>query len=56
VSSNIEDNSHWILASGESSADKDSNSNSIIPNLGTSSAGNCNQFNDNNNDDLAKRD
>jgi len=53
MSSDIEDNSNWILTSSESSANKDSNSNSIIPNLGTSSVGDRDQFDDNN---LAKGD
>jgi len=39
MSSNIKDNYNWILTSGKSSANKDSDSNSIIPNLGTSSVG-----------------
>ena len=51
MSSNIEDNSHWISTSGESSADEDSDSDSIIPNSGTSSAGDRDQFNDNDDDD-----
>ena len=53
MSSDIEDNSNWILTSGKSSANEDSDSGSIIPNLGISSAGDRDQFNDN---DLAKRD
>ena len=53
MSSNIEDNNNQILTSGESSANEDSDSSSIIPNLGTSFAGNRNQFNNNN---LAKGD
>jgi hypothetical protein len=48
MSSNIKDNSNEILTSSKSSANKDSNSSSIILNLGISSAGNCNQFNNNN--------
>jgi hypothetical protein len=31
-----------MLTFGESSANEDSNSSNIIPNLGTSSAGDCN--------------
>lgn len=53
MSSDIEDNSNWISTSGESSANEDSDSDSIIPNLGTSSAGDRGQFDD---DDLAKGD
>ena len=41
MSSDIEDNSNWVSTSGESSVNKDSNSGSIILNLGTSSTGNC---------------
>jgi hypothetical protein len=48
MSSNIENNSNWILTSGKSSANEDSNSSNIILNLGISSAGNYNQFNNNN--------
>ena len=37
----IEDNNNWILTFSEFSANEDSNSDSIILNLGTSSVGNC---------------
>ena len=42
MSFDIEDNSNWILTSSKSSTNKDSGSNSIILNLGTSSIGNYN--------------
>jgi hypothetical protein len=51
--SDIKDNSNWISTSSESSTNKDSDSGNIILNLETSSAGDCNQFNNNN---LAKGD
>ena len=48
MSSNIKDNSNWMLTSSESSTNKDSDSSNIIPNLGTSSVGDRDQFNNNN--------
>ena len=48
----IKNNSNQILTSGKSSANKDSDSNSIILNLGTSFIGDRDQFDD----DLAKGD
>ena len=42
MSSNIEDNSNWILISGEFSTNKDNNFSNIIPNLGIRSVGDCN--------------
>ena len=53
MSFNIKDNSNWISTSSKSSANEDSDSGSIIPNSGTSSAGDRDQFND---DNLAKGD